>query len=143
MVQNEGVWGAEATLPKERFFAADGIDTQSIPVPNYSSQALRVDFSVPEGFSMTETFLTVDPGQTEFTSITSPASGWNTMRLDWTSNDPDESSGAIELKTASDGVGSPHADFELPLVSAEGLVGNVRLSNYQGKVLFLAWWSDY
>ena len=63
--------------------------------------------------------------------------------LEWTSNDPDELSGSITLKAATDGTGSHHEDFELPLISAEGILGNARLSDYQGKVLFLAWWSDY
>ena len=143
MVQNEGVWGPEVSLPPERFFASDEEDTQVIPIPNYSSQELTVEFTTPQGFSMTETSISVEPGKTEYTRITSPTSNWHTMILEWTSNDPDELSGQIELKAANDGVGSPHEDFELPLVSAEGLLGNVRLSDYQGKVLFLAWWSDY
>ena len=93
---------------------------------------------------MTERSITVEPGKVEYTRVTSPDSNWHQMMLEWISNDPDEQNGAITLKAANNGVGSPHVDFELPLISAaEGLMGTARLSDYQGKVLFLAWWSDY
>ena len=61
----------------------------------------------------------------------------------WNSNDPDELSGAIDIRPASNWVGSLHADFALPILSADGLQGTARLADYSGKVLFLSWWSDY
>lgn len=144
MVQNEGLWGPEVSLPAERFFANGGSDTQSIPITNYSSQELIVNFTPPTDFSLNETSFTVDPGKSEYIRVTSPSSSWHQMMLEWTSNDPDEVSGSITLRSAEDGVGSPHTDFTLPLITAaDGMIGNVSLGDYQGKVLFLAWWSDY
>ena len=144
LTQNEGLWGPEVTLPVEQFFSNDFGDTQVIPVPNYSSQSLTVNFTAPPDFSLNETSFTVDAGKTEYLRVTSSSSPWHQMALEWTSNDPDEASGMVLLKTADSGVGSAHANFDLPIITADdGLIGNGRLSDYQGKVLFLAWWSDY
>ena len=93
--------------------------------------------------TLDENQFSIAPNEQAVLRITSPSGNWSGATLNWTSNDPDENIGLIQLKVSDSQVGSPHPDFELPLVDGEGLTATARLSDYQGKVLFLAWWADF
>lgn len=143
MHHNTGVWGAEVSLPKDMYFSQDEPETIPLPVSNYSSQDLIVDFSPPSEISMNVESVTVEPGKTEYVRITTPSPPWINIQIPWSSNDPDEASSQIRLLTSSAAIGAEHVDFNLQLVTEEGVSGSASLSDYEGKILFLAWWADF
>jgi hypothetical protein len=118
-------------------------------IQNFGAQDLELEFvNVPSGFSIgheqdDRTSVVVAPGDTEIFVVSVPQSEWNPVSIGWQSNDPDEPDGVLDIQPALTSVGSLHPDFALPVVSANGLENTTRLVDYQGKVLFLAWWSDY
>ena len=60
----------------------------------------------------------------------------------WTSNDPDEASGRIELQQADQGIGSTHVDFTLAGIDMpSGEEGTWTLSDQQDSAVVLVYWS--
>ena len=144
MHHNEGVWGPEVSIPKEMFYYSQEAEPFPLAIPNYSSQELIVEFSPPPEMLMNEIAVTVEPGKTEYVRFTPATTNPGNIHVSWTSNDPDEASNQLRLMPSDAAVGSPHADFDLQLITAEeGLSGSARLSDYEGKILFLAWWSEF
>ena len=142
-------WGAEVHLPiAMRFREGDAI-SQPLWVYNYGAQPLEIAFTdIPTGFSVDHSeddsqSATIAVGDREVFYVSAPNGSWAPNSIRWTSNDPDESAGAIEIRPSTSGEGSLHPDFALPLVSRSGAEGTARLSDFEGKVLFLSWWSDY
>ena len=147
--QTPNVLGPEIHLPTQLSFRPGDSVSQSVWVQNFGAQPLELNFvNVPNGFSIgleddDRTSTTIEPRDTEVFVVSVPQGEWNPASIRWESNDPDESVGILDIKPALNSVGSLHPDFALPIVSSNGLESTTRLSDYQGKVLFLAWWSDY
>ena len=147
--QVEHRWGAELHLPVVMRFREGDSMLQPLWVYNYGAQPLEIAFiNVPTGFSVEhvpsdESSATVPVGERALFSVSSPGGIWSPGSIQWTSNDPDESTGTIGVYPSDAGEGSLHPDFALPLVSSDGPQGTARLSDFQGKILFLSWWSDY
>ena len=145
----ENLWGAEVHLPSAMRFREGEAVAQSLWIDNHGALPLEISFDdVPTGFSVEQVSddaqqaLIPVGDQTRF-SVTVPSGNWAPTSIEWSSNDPDEATGRIDIRPSDSGEGSLHPDFALPLISAEGLQGTARLSDFQGKVLFLSWWSDY
>lgn len=142
-------WGPEIHLPGQVRFRIGEASSQILWVQNHGAQPLEVAFdNIPTGFSVEHVqtdgqSTRVSVGGQEAFRISAPAGNWNPQGLSWTSNDPDEPTGNIEIRPSNAAEGSLHPDFALPVVDANGLQSTARLSDFQGKVLFLAWWSDY
>ena len=147
--QTPDVLGPEVHLPAKLSFRPGDSVSQSLWIQNFGAQDLELEFvNVPGGFSIgheydDRTSVVVEPGDTEIFVVSVPQSEWNPVSIGWQSNDPDESNGVLDIQPALTSVGSLHPDFALPVVSANGLENTTRLADYQGRVLFLAWWSDY
>ena len=142
-------WGAEVHLPVAMRFREGDAISQPLWVYNYGAQSLEIAFTdIPSGFSVEHSeddgqAATIGVGSREMFYVTAPNGSWAPNSIRWTSNDPDESTGLIEIRPSNSGEGSLHPDFALPLVSRNGSEGTSRLSDFEGKVLFLSWWSDY
>ena len=142
-------WGAEVHLPIAMRFREGESISQPLWVYNYGAQPLEIAFTdIPTGFSVEHSeddsqSATIATGSRAIFSVSAPNGSWSPSNIRWTSNDPDESTGVIEIRPSNSGEGSLHPDFALPLVSRNGAEGTSRLSDFEGKVLFLSWWSDY
>ena len=142
-------WGAEIHLPIAMRFREGESISQPLWVYNYGAQPLEIAFTdIPSGFSVEHSgddrqSATISVGGSTIFSVSAPNGSWAPGTIRWTSNDPDESTGVIEIRPSNSGEGSLHPDFALPLVSRNGAEGTSRLSDFEGKVLFLSWWSDY
>lgn len=142
-------WGAEINLPVSMRYRHGESSSQPVWVYNYGAEPLELNFtSIPSGFSVEHSqddgqSATIAVGSRALFNVTAPSGNWPPTTIAWTSNDPDEQTGSIEIRPANNGEGSLHSDFALPLVSRNGLEGTARLSDFEGKVLFLSWWSDY
>jgi hypothetical protein len=147
--QVEQRWGAEVDLPVVMRFREGDSMLQPLWVYNYGAQPLEIAFTnISTGFTVEhvpsdESSAIVPVGGSALFSVSSPSGIWSPGSIQWTSNDPDELSGTISVYPSDAGEGSLHPDFALPLVSREGPQGTARLSDFQGKILFLSWWSDY
>lgn len=142
-------WGAEVHLPTTMRFHQGESVSQTLWVYNYGAEPLELFFdNIPSGFSVEETQsdtseANIPVGGRALFRVSVPNGSWSPTSLSWTSNDPDEATGRIDIRSSNAGEGALHPDFALPLVSADGIQGTGRLADYQGKVLFLSWWSDY
>jgi hypothetical protein len=142
-------WGSEVHLPVAMRFREGDAISQPLSVYNYGAQPLEIAFTdIPTGFNVEHSeddgqSATVAVGGREIFYVSAPNGNWAPDNIHWTSNDPDELTGRIEIRPSTSGEGSLHPDFALPLVSRNGSEGTARLSDFEGKVLFLSWWSDY
>ena len=142
-------WGSEINLPVSMRFRHGESSSQPVWVYNYGAEPLELNFtSVPPGFSVEHSqddgqSATISVGSRALFNVTAPSGNWSPTNIGWTSNDPDEATGSIEIRPANNGEGSLHPDFALPLVSRNGLEGTARLADFEGKVMFISWWSDY
>lgn len=61
-----------------------------------------------------------------------------------TSNDPDEASVTVEIRGSATGIGQPHVDATLQgFTWPDGALSNYRISDFEGEVLFLAYWAEF
>ncbi len=141
--------GPEVNIPSEMIFRSGDSVSQYLWVHNHGGRTLELEFTqIPSGFSVVNTqdetqFVSVGVGEVRTIEIRVPNGNWGPVTLEWASNDPDERTGTLDIRPASNGVGSLHPDFSLPIISANGLQGTESLSDFSGKILLLSWWSDY
>ncbi len=63
--------------------------------------------------------------------------------LEWTSNDPDEGSGSVQIRGAGQTVGQPHEDFSLEgFAWPDNSPRYYQLGDQAGKVVFLAYFAS-
>ncbi len=144
MQLNPGVAGPELVIPDELQLADGQTDQEQMEVWNNGAFDLDLTLAVTGGeLGVSEEQLVLAPGEKR-TVLVDPGTRNSGGTISWTSNDPDEAAGDINVSIAVSGIGSPHVDFELPGFSwPEGELTNSRLSDFEGEVVFLAYWAEY
>lgn len=143
---NLGVAGAELVMPDQMSFQNESSSNQWLVIENGGKRELKITLEEPTGGFTLEGSGThaIKSGEKISLKVTSPDNDWGDEEIAWISNDPDEGSGTIKLQPSRAGVGVAHPDFELPIIQwPEGGLGNYRLSESLGKVVFIAWWADF
>ncbi len=139
----EGVAGPELDLPARVYLKPDvsgGNDTAT--VTNYGPLELEMSLTPDTNVVLSSENLLVPAYSSlglriELLGDTATGGG-----VAWTSNDPDESSGRIEIEQADQGIGSSHVDFTLPGIEMpSGDEGRWTLSDHQGSAVVLVYWS--
>ncbi|MFT5683285.1 MAG: hypothetical protein ACI8RZ_004216 [Myxococcota bacterium] len=142
---NEGVGGPELVIEDTLWFTEGG-SSQSIRIRNNGIFDLTLSLEAPTtGFSAEAADLTLAPGESHTLTITPPDTrDEGPGLLAYTSNDPDEQSGVIELDWTSLGVGSTHPDFSMQgFTLPDKTLSTFTLSDYEGQAVYLAYWAMY
>jgi len=137
------VGGPELSIPEAVRFQGGGAEV-FLDVRNWGPEPLAVELDAAgTGFVVSPMELTVPPGGWERVRIAAPMSLPEVPTpLPWTSNDPDEPSGVVELAPADRGVGTVHADFSLQgLVGTDPALRMFTLAEQRGKVVVLAYFA--
>jgi hypothetical protein len=139
----DGLAGPELHTASQLTFQRD--TPAQLSVVNHGAFPLRFSIDgVSNGYSVEPEELSIAPGSGGVIVVTPPSGSAPNSALLWSSDDPDEVSGTLPLLQASSGVGTAHDDFELLGFSwPDTSLSTHRLSDYQGKALFLAYWADY
>lgn len=139
-----GVAGPELVIPDELPLADGQTDPERLELWNNGAFDLDLTLAVTGGdLGVSEESLVLAPGEKR-TILVDPGTRNTGGTISWTSNDPDEPSGNLNVSVAVTQVGEPHVDFELPGFSwPDGELTNSRLSDFEGEVVFLAYWAEY
>lgn len=143
--RNRDVAGPELAISEALRFQEGG-QTLRADVRNWGPEPLTVQFGSPSGgFTVDPSSVTIAPGGFERVSVTAPATLEPVLSTaEWTSDDPDESSGFILLSVADRGVGTQHEDFTMQGFSwPDPSLSDFTLSEQRGKVVFLAYFALY
>ena len=146
MLHHREYSGAAAVLPVSMSFPESDATSQFLRVSNEGGMPLSFEItSISDGFTVEgETVLSVPVGEQSGFWVTSPSQSWSTGYAEWKSNDPDAPTGRVQFVSASAGVGSLHPDFSLPTIQwPDGSLQTSRLSDFEDKVVFLAFWAGY
>lgn len=145
MSVNLGVAGPELVVEDTLWFpeTATEDDAQFLRVSNGGLFPLEVDLGEgSEGYTIEGGALTLQPGEKASVLITPPASPPEDVRIDYSSNDPDESQPSLFLKRAGDVLGQQHPDFTMQgFAWPENELADYTLSEQQGKVVYLVYWA--
>ncbi|MFT5683198.1 MAG: hypothetical protein ACI8RZ_004127 [Myxococcota bacterium] len=144
MTHNEGVAAPEVDTERGVVFQ-DATQPERVAFANHGPRDLNVTITgVPDGFSVDVESLTILPGFVDSLSLTPPGGTFGQTLLEWTTNDPDESTGSTKVAMASNVLGAPHPDFTLFGLSwPDTTLSSYTLSEYLGTVVMLAYWADY
>lgn len=138
-----GLAGAELVLASTLWMEQGSVESYRLPVFNGGALDLELSFTDTTGFSVNQPDLVLAPGE-RVNLLVQAKGGATTSTLGWTSNDPDEGSGSLVIDTAQTGVGSAHPDFSLQSFAwPDTTLSTSRLSDFEGEVVFLAWWAEY
>lgn len=134
--------GPEVHDPGPILYQQGATDPLPVLYTNYGAETLEMELSIGSDWSLSETSLTIEPGASELVTATPGAT--QTMRIDWTSNDPDEATGHTNLDTATTGVGTTHPDFSLlGFTPPETATDTYSLSDYAGTNVFIAYFTTW
>ncbi|RME24663.1 MAG: hypothetical protein D6798_10675, partial [Deltaproteobacteria bacterium] len=138
------VAGPELVIPDELPLADGQTDPERLELWNNGAFDLDLTLTVTGGeLGVSEESLVLAPGEKR-TVLVDPGTRNTGGTISWTSNDPDEPAGNLNVSVAVTQVGEPHVDFELPGFSwPDGELTNSRLSDFEGEVVFLAYWAEY
>jgi len=143
MERGDMVAGSELVLPERLYFTGDPLDPLTLTVHNGGAFPLSVELEPPDSYAFDQTELDIAPGGFAYLLVT-PDPYAPPESLEWTSNDPDEPSGTVELKPGSASLGTPHDDFTLEgFTWPDTTLTNHTLFEQQGKVVFLAYWANF
>ncbi len=110
----DGVAGPEVVVKEQVITAAEGGSTSTLSFSNQGAMDLELTVDEAEdGWTWEAGSWTLGPGDSKTLALTTPSSGSSRTDLTWTSNDPDETSGTVAVKTASGSVGQTHPPIEL------------------------------
>jgi len=144
MIQEPEVGGPELDVSDKLTMNPEG-DSNILTFRNAGAQTLEITLSQPddEAFSITETELVIEPGRSAFTGVDF-SGGQTSTELRYTSNDPDETSGAVILSSAQTSVGSPHPDMELlGILPPDDNQTLYNLQDQTGSVVLLVYFALY
>ena len=140
-VKRNGNFMAPEVHPPGTVWYQDG-STDPVPTfwTNWGAETLELEFTAG-GVELSETSLSIEPGEGALLTVT-PQEG--TGLVEWTSNDPDESSGDMIVDKARGGIGEVHPEMELQgFLPQDGVLETYTLSDYLGKPVFLAYWTTW
>jgi len=140
-----GVGGPELVMARSVAFQEGDTEARTTELWNGGAFDLSLDFEVDEGgYAVSQPSLSLAPGERALLVVEPPETGAVDGELAWTSDDPDELTGHLKFTTSTLGVGSTHSDFSLPVFTwPDTQLDTVELSDFSGKVVFLAYWADF
>ncbi|MCB9760339.1 MAG: hypothetical protein H6739_10925 [Alphaproteobacteria bacterium] len=133
-----GLIGAEVDLPAS--VRVDPAHGGAIAARNPGGVTLQVAFEA-EGLTLEPATLALAPGERAVVTVTATS---GTPRLKWSSNDPDEPEGAIEVLTEGVAVGEPHPALSLPCFQLPDVtLETCDLAAHRGEVVFMAYFTTW
>lgn len=141
---HDGVGGAELVVADALYVDAEAEGAERLEVWNNGLFDLDVAIAVSEGgYTVEPDSFTLAPGLRR-TVLVERTGGDPNGRLRLSTNDPDETEVDVDIRASANGVGQPHVDFELQGFSwPDGALSNHRLSDFEGEVVFLAYWAEF
>lgn len=142
--QVPGVGGAEIEIPELLHFQPGVAATQRLPLRNYGAFPLEVQLDDPGGgYTLGSGTIELQPGQAVQVLVDADGSH-GAATVHWTSNDPDEPSGRVELSTSDQSIGTVHQPFEAQAFTwPDPSISLVSLEDFRGEVVFLAYWAVF
>ena len=143
MVQRPGLAGPEIDVP-DTLWMTDKDTPQSLRFKNGGAFVLEVSLTEPgSGWQISPNSLSIAPGTSATVTVTPPANvPLQDTALVWTSNDPDETTGQVHLRSNGRTIGQPHEDFSLEgFVWPDTSPRYFQLAQESGKVVFLAYFA--
>lgn len=141
---NDGMAGPEIVVDDALYFDWEDSNTQLLSVTNHGVMDLELSTDpAADGYMITPTALTVAPG-TSATLRVDWQGGESPSRatMEWTSNDPDETTGTVSLGPTDQGMGTEHDDFSSPgFQLPESAERIYTLSDERGKAVVLVYWA--
>ncbi len=137
------VAGPELDLDETLRFGAAG-ETLRTRVRNWGPTALTLTLTPPASdFVVSPQQLEVPPDGTATIALTLPDDlPLAPVSVSWTSNDPDEPAGTLDLKPADRGVGTPHPAFTLQgFTWPDTALQDYTLADQRGRVVVLAYFA--
>ncbi len=141
----DGVAGPELQVPGTAWVIGDDPPTAIVEVTNLGAMDLEVDFSTEDtSLELDTDSLLIEPGGSERLVITGETGHPLSSVVEYVSNDPDEESGQLEVRTGEQSVGQAHTDFELEgFVPPDTNLEPYALSGQSGRVTVLAYFALY
>jgi len=141
---NQGLAGPELVMDSTVYFDGGQTDSERMEVWNAGAMDLELSLEIASGdYSVSESSITLAPGERK-TLLISPTSGAGVGALSWSSNDPDEPTGTVQFQMATTSVGTQHPDFEMSgFTWPDAILTNFRLTDFEGEVVFLAYWAEF
>jgi hypothetical protein len=141
----EGVAGPELVLPDQVFAIGEDVPKATILLANLGAMTLEATASTSEpGISLSATEFVLEPGQKTQFSVTGEAGRDLMTNVLVTSNDPDEPTVSVIVRTGEQSIGQPHEDFTVEgYVYPDSNLSPYTLSAQRGRVTFLAYFALY
>ncbi len=135
------VAGAEVDLRSEWWWAADDTSAKTVIVLNGGAEDLVMTFEQTEGWTVEPPELVLPPGEREDLRV-KPESLPTDATVPWTSNDPDEPTGELQLSLAESSIGQPHPEFTLESFTPPSAVNSVVThDDLHGVISYINWFS--
>lgn len=141
---NEGLAGPELHDPSPIWVESGSTENVAVVITNWGALELELSLTTTSDFELSTGSLSLSPSGSEVIQLTPPGDQGEQAVIDYTSNDPDETSGQIVVRAKSTQIGSTHPDFELlGFTPPETALSTYALSDYLGQVVLLDYFTTW